>query len=82
MFEILGPEEFKSKYLDRADCAGVNCANVNGVSDWKRGNIVFIKEGEMDGPIYERFLVSQILYFKMLGTNFIVQDEDFYSFYK
>ena len=76
MFEIIGPEEFKSKYLDRADCAGINWASV------VRGNMVFIKGKEIDGPIYERFVVSQILYFKMIGIDFIVQDEDFYSFYK
>ena len=77
MFEILGAEEFKSKYLDRADCAGVNWA-----TDLNGGNIVFIEKVKADGPIYERFAVSQILYFKILGMDFIVQDEDFYSFYK
>ena len=77
MFEILGPEEFKSKYIDREDCAGVNWA-----SDLMHGNMVFIKQVRTDGPIYERFVVSQILYFKMIGIDFIVQDEDFYSFYK
>ena len=82
MFEILGLEEFKSKYINREDCAGVNYASVNGVSDWERGNIIFIKESEIGGSPFRRFVVSQILYFKMLGIDFIVQDEDFYSFYK
>ena len=78
MFEILGPEEFKSKYLDRADCAGANWASDLACG----GNIVFIKEREIDGPPFRIFTVSQILYFKTLGIDFIVQDEDFYSFYK
>ena len=77
MFEIIGPEEFKSKYLDRADCAGINWA-----PDLMHGNTVFIKETEIDGPPFRIFTVSQILYFKPLGIDFIVQDEDFYSFYK
>lgn len=77
MFEILGAEEFKSKYIDREDCAGINWA-----SNLTHGNMIFIKPVRIDGPIYERFVVSQILYFKVLGTDFIVQDEDFYSFYK
>ena len=78
MFEILGPEEFKSKYLDREDCAGVNWA-----SDLIHGNMIFIKEKEINGPLPRRiFVVSQILYFKMIDIDFIVQDEDFYSFYK
>jgi hypothetical protein len=78
MFEIIGYEEFRSKYLARRDCAGINWA-----SDLAHGNIVFIKGKGIDGPLPRRIsIVSQILYFKILGMDFIVQDEDFYSFYK
>lgn len=78
MFEIVGSEEFKSKYIDREDYAGINWAPDLAYG----GNIVFIKEREIDGPPFRGFVVSQILYFKVLGSDFIVQDEDFCSFYK
>ena len=78
MFEILGAEEFKSRYINREDCAGVNWA-----FDLIHGNMIFIKEKEIDGPLPRRIsIVFQILYFKSLDIDFIVQDEDFCSFYK
>ena len=75
MFDIVGIEEFKDKYYGRPDCAGINFAP----NDLKYGNIVFLKKVN-NSPV--RYGLSQILYFKIIGRDVIVQDKDFYSFYK
>jgi hypothetical protein len=74
MFEIVGFEEFKSKYIDKEDCAGINFMSNN----LKYGNMVFLKEID-DSPVY--YGLSQILYFKIIGREVIVQDKDFFSYY-
>ena len=78
MFEIVEYEKFKSKYLARIDCAGINWATDLTYG----GNIVFVEEVRADGPVHERFVVSQILYFKILGPDLIVQDKEFCTYYK
>ena len=75
MFDIVGIEEFKDKYYGRPDCAGINFMSNN----LKYGNMVFLKK--IDGPPIH-YSLSQILYFKIIGREVIVQDRGFYSFYK
>ena len=56
MFEIVGSEEFKSKYIDKEDCAGINFMSNN----LKYGNMVFLKKIDGSSVYYG---LSQILYF-------------------
>ena len=75
MFEIVGSEEFKSKYIDKEDCAGINFTSNN----LKYGNMVFLKKIDGSSVYYG---LSQILYFKIIGLDFIVQDKEFCTYYK
>lgn len=75
MFEIVGSEEFKSKYIDKEDCAGINFMSNN----LKYGNMVFLKKID-DSSVY--YGLSQILYFKIIGREVIVQDKEFCTYYK
>lgn len=74
MFDIVGIEELKDKYCGRPDCAGINFTSNN----LKYGNIVFLKKIDGSSVYYG---LSQILYFKIIGREVIVQDKDFFSYY-
>lgn len=74
MFDIVGIEELKDKYYGRPDCAGINFTS----NDLRCGNIVFLKKID-DSSVH--YGLSQILYFKIIGREVIVQDKDFFSYY-
>lgn len=74
MFDIVGIKEFKDKYYGGPDCAGISFMSNN----LKYGNMAFLKK--IDGsPVY--YELSQILYFKIIGREVIVQDKGFFSYY-
>ena len=71
MFKIVEFEKFKIEYVLRKNCAGIDWA-----SDLHYGNLVFLK------PIPEGYMVSQILYFRILGNVVVLQDKEFCNYYK
>lgn len=74
MFDIVGIEELKDKYCGRPDCAGINFTSNN----LKYGTMEFLKKIDGSSVYYG---LSQILYFKIIGREVIVQDKDFFSYY-
>ena len=80
MFKIVDLKEFKSKYVHRDDCAGINWVYYSEHEPC--GNIALIKEREIDGPPFRTFVISQILYFRIIGNIVVLQDKDFVPFYK
>lgn len=74
MFNIVGMEEFRDNYTTREDCAGVNFC-----SDLRYGNLVFLKKAEGSDVYYT---IAQILYFKIIGKDIVVQDKEFFSYYR